>query len=414
MKKFITMALCCLFISVGAVAANAARAPEIISESAVVIDGSTGQVLYDKNANAQMYPASTTKIMTGLLAVEHGNMSDVFTVRDTTVNYKPKSASNIALIPGEEISLEGLMYGLAIESANDAANAIAEYVAGTQAEFAQMMTQRAKELGAVNTNFVNANGLHDPNHYTTAYDLALIAKECIKYPEFNTIFNTEKYTVPATNKQVARTFNSANWFINKAFPYEGIVMSKIGWTDEAMHTMVTACERDGVKLICVVMKSSAKQNKWDDTEKLFDWALEHYKKYDISGEYIALSADETMQCGDNAQLYVQRQDITCPGASVMLTEGDSPDSIRVEFSQPMLTSDMTTASMDATLYTGDGDSRVVLAKVKATAPVTERRTVYAPATVRVNKTSDMVMTVIFGVLTFTAVMICDILIKQRY
>ncbi len=175
MKK-IFAALLCLLILCTTVTAHAEAAPEIVSETAVVIDAGTGQVLYDKNMNRQMYPASITKVLTGLLAVENGNLSDTVTVGETAIAGIDGSVSYMALHPGEEISLEGLMYGLAIESANDAANAIAEHISGSISSFRDLMNSRAARAGAKNSHFENPNGLHSENHYTTAYDMAMITR----------------------------------------------------------------------------------------------------------------------------------------------------------------------------------------------------------------------------------------------
>ncbi|MEG1783132.1 MAG: serine hydrolase, partial [Oscillospiraceae bacterium] len=166
--------------------------PDVKSETAVLMDAKTGQILYDKNMNVQMYPASTTKIMTGLLAVEKGNLTDVITMDKESIFSIGRGTSHIALDVGEQITLEQALYAVSIESANDAANGVAVLLGGSMDKFAQMMNDRAKELGAKNTHFVNAHGLHNKDHYTTAYDLALIAKEAIKYDNFNKIFSTEK------------------------------------------------------------------------------------------------------------------------------------------------------------------------------------------------------------------------------
>lgn len=408
MRKILSAVLggaAALFITLSAAALPM---PEIASESAIVMDAATGQVLYEKDGYSKQYPASITKIMTGLLVLEKGNLSDNATITNTAVQIE-KNASNIALIPGEEISVEALMYGLAIESANDAANALGEYIAGSQQAFARLMTERAKELGAQNTNFVNASGLHDSNHYTTAYDMAMIARECIKHPEFNTIFSTEKYKIPATNKQVERTLNCANWFVNGAYEIDGLVMTKIGWTEEATHTMVTVVERNDMTLICVVMRSSAKKQKWEDTEKLFDRAFETFIPVSLSGEKIALSGDEIIPCNEKGTLYVTRESITAEGATVLVTNEADIDNIKVTYSSPSVSDDMQTAYFTATISLDGKD----ITSVKAEAPIQERKLSYETPTAEVNKISDMFVSVIFGVLTFIAVMIVDILINKR-
>ena len=180
MKRFFAMAVCSLFIYLNftPLFALGAEAPDVLSETAVLIDGKTGQVLYEKNAHQKMYPASTTKILTGLLAVELGEMSDVITYSYDAVYGIGRGTSHASISQGEELTLEQSMYALSIESANDAAAGIGEYVAAKAGKgLSELMNERAKAAGAKNSNFVNAHGLHDKNHYTTAYDLAMIAKE---------------------------------------------------------------------------------------------------------------------------------------------------------------------------------------------------------------------------------------------
>ena len=424
MKRFIAMALCSLIIYMNMLplTAKAAAAPDIISETAVLIDGVTGQVLYEKSAHRRMYPASTTKILTGLLAVELGNMSDTITYSHEAVYDIERGSSHASISEGEQLTLEQAMYALSIESANDAAAGIGEYVAAKAGKgLSELMTERAKAAGALNSNFINAHGLPDDNHYTTAYDLAMIAKECIKYDKFNEIFTAKTYSIPPTNKQSqTRTFNAANWFNNGVYIYDGnfakedVLMTKTGWTSEAQHTMVTAIDHDGMVLIAVVMKSVKDDYKYQDTEKLFNWALENFRKVDISGQYIALCADERINCDSSGKLYIAKEDIICEDTQVLMSINDDVNNIKAEFSQPVLDSEMKNATMTATLYTGGGDGRTVMSTVSARGIVSERTAFVSTIPVaEVNMASDMAMCVIFGMLTFVAVMICDILIGKR-
>lgn len=424
MKRVFALAVCCLLIYINIVPVYRAKKEwngNVISQTAVVMDAKTGQVLYEKDAHKVMYPASTTKILTGLLACEHGNLSDEITYSHEAVYGIERGSSHASISEGEVLTLEQSMYALSIESANDAAAGIGEYLEQkTGTPLAQLMTERAKEAGAKNSNFVNAHGLPDNNHYTTAYDLAMIARECIKHEDFRRIFTEKTYSIPPTNKQSqTRTFNSANWFMNGVFIYDGnftrdgLLMSKTGWTQEARHTMVTAVERDGKTLICVVMYSTVDDNKWEDTENLLNWAIENYKSVDLTGEYIALCADEEINCDDRGRLFIEKENIVAPDASVMIPKDADVKNIRADFSQPALTGDMTTATMTATLYTGEGDGRKILATVPVTASVSERTVVSVMPHVETSLASDLLMAVIFGMLTFVAVMICDILIGKR-
>ena len=424
MKRFIAMALCSLIIYMNflPLTAKAAAAPEVLSETAVLIDGVTGQVLYEKSAHRRMYPASTTKILTGLLAVELGDMNDVLTYSHEAVYGIERGSSHASISEGENLTLEQSMYALSIESANDAAAGIGEYVAAKAGKgLSELMTERAKAAGALNSNFVNAHGLHDDNHYTTAYDLAMIARECIKHDKFKEIFTAKTYSIPPTNKQSqTRTFNAANWFNNGVFIYDGnfdkedVLMTKTGWTGEARHTLVTAIDHDGMVLIAVVMKTQVDDYKYRDTEKLFNWAIENFKKVDISGEYIALCADERIPCDADGKLYIAKEDIVCEGTQVLMSANDDVNNIKAEFSQPVPDSEMKNATMTATLYTGGGDGRTIMATVNASGIISERTAFVSTTPVaEVNVASDMAMCVIFGFLTFVAVMICDILIGKR-
>lgn len=424
MKRFIAMAVCSLFICLNftPLFASAREMPELLSETAVLINGTTGQVLYEKNAHQKMYPASTTKILTGLLAVELGEMEDVITYSHDAVYGIGRGTSHASISEGEKLTLEQSMYALSIESANDAAAGIGEYLSAKAGKsLSQLMNERAAAAGAKNSNFVNAHGLHDDNHYTTAYDLAMIAKECVKYDTFNEIFTAKRFSIEPTNKQPqTRTFNSSNWFTNGVFIYDGnfdredLLMTKTGWTGEAQHTMVTAIDHDGMVLIAVVMKTSVDDYKWIDTEKLFNWAIEAFKPVEVSGEYVALCAPEQIKCDDNGRLFVKKEELTCTGTTVFLSRNDDVNSIRAEFSAPVLDSELKNAEMTVTLYTGEGSGRTVLGTVSARGPVSERTMfVSTQPQHQPNPASDMAMCIIFGLLTFVAVMICDILIGKR-
>ena len=424
MKRFFSLALCCLLIYINIItvfAAPKAWDGTLVSETAVVLDGATGQVIYEKNAHQKMYPASTTKILTGLLAVEYGNMSDNITYSYDAVYGIERGSSHASISVDEVLTLEQSMYALSIESANDAAAGIGEYLENkTGKGLSELMNERAKQAGALNSNFVNPHGLPDKNHYTTAYDLAMIAKECIKYDTFKEIFTAKTYSIPPTNKQSkTRTFNAANWFTNGVFIYdgnfsrEGLLMTKTGWTQEARHTLVTAFEQDGKTLVCVVMSAPRDDDTFGDTEKLFNWAFENYKRVDVSGEYIALCADEEIYCDDRGRLFIEKENITAQGTSVLLKNSVDANQILAEYSAPILTGDMSTAEMTATLYLQNGDSKTVLATVPVSATVSERTIVSVLPQVETSLVSDITMCILFGLLTFVAVLICDILIGKR-
>lgn len=241
--------------------------PEVSAQHAILIDAKTGKVLYEKNAEEKAYPASITKIMTALLAIENGKLDHKVKVTESAIGVE---GSSIYLAPGETLPLRDLVYGLMLRSGNDAAVAISAEIGGTTQNFIKMMNDRAREIGAKNTNFINPSGLHDKNHYTTAKDMALISREAMKNPEFKTI-------VRAKSWEAHRETGRYNFFYNKnkvVYQYEGGSGIKIGFTKAAGRTLVASSERNGMELICVVMNAP---DWFQDTYKLMDYAYENYE-----------------------------------------------------------------------------------------------------------------------------------------
>lgn len=257
--------------------------PVVTAPSAILIDAVSGKVLYEKNADEKHYPASTTKVMTGLLAVEHGKMDDVVTAGENVTHIEPGS-SQIYLIPGEQLTMEQLLHALMLESANDAAIAIAEHISGSVEEFAKLMNKRAKELGATNTNFVNPNGLHNDNHYTTPRDLAMIAKYAMTLDKFRSVVKEVKYTIPKTNKQDERNYitnsNKLIWQTYDKFRYEYATGIKTGYTVKAKQCLVGGAKKGDVELISVVMGAEG-QNIYSDTVALFEYGFANYENVGI-------------------------------------------------------------------------------------------------------------------------------------
>ncbi len=260
----------------------------ILSQCAVLMDADTGQILFDKYMHTRMYPASITKILTGLVALENGKLSDTITMSYDAVFSVGRNTSHIALDVDEQITLEQAMYALAIESANDAANGIAELIGGSMEQFAVMMNERAKKAGAKNSNFANAHGLPDEKHYTSAYDMAVIMREAVKNETFLNIFNAITYEVPPTNRQPdTRRFWSNNALQTGSYKYDGIIASKNGWTEDAGNTMVTAARIDGRTLIAVVLKSDAVNDKYKDIITLLDYGFDEFEKIEYTAEELS-------------------------------------------------------------------------------------------------------------------------------
>ena len=264
--------------------------PAVNCYSAVLMDADTGVILYEKNAHEQMYPASTTKLMTSLLAMEKdgANLNDLVEFSYDAVMSIPRDASNMGIDPGEKMTLEECLYGILVVSANEVANAVAEYVSGDIDSFVKLMNDRARELGCTDTHFNNAHGYTDPNHYTSAYDLALMARAFFKNELLSKICRTPTYHWYATEYQPDDfILGSTNYFFRGTKSCDGLVGSKTGYTDESRNTLVSCAERNGMKLICVVMKEETPY-QYDDTNLLFDYGFSNFEKvrvYDYETKY---------------------------------------------------------------------------------------------------------------------------------
>ena len=217
------------------------QGPPVEAESVVLMDVDYGVTLYEKNAHQKQYPASITKIMTALLTVENANLSDVVTFSETAVYGIEPGSSHIGIDVGEQLTVEQSLYGLMLASANEVAMGLAEHVAGSVEAFVDMMNQRAQELGCKDTHFVNPHGLHDENHYTTAYDMALIAKAAYQNRTFRGITGTAQYEIPATNMEEETRYlvNNQKLLSTDEWYYLGCRGGKTGFTDQAMNTLVT-------------------------------------------------------------------------------------------------------------------------------------------------------------------------------
>ena len=284
--RFICWALILLLL-LPVASAGADGELQLASQAAVLIDADTGAVLYEKNMNELMYPASITKLMTALLAMEALEPEQVLTVSQTAVNAVPRTSSHISLLPGERLTVDQALYSIGMESANDAANVLAEAVSGSLEAFAERMNQRAQELGAVNTHFTNANGLPDGNHVTTAYDMALITAAALKQEGLATYFSTVNYTLSATNLSSARSFaNKDRLLAGGQYYYEGVLLAKTGWTSSAQGTFAAAVKKGQTTLVAVTLKSPMLEDKYKDTHKLLDYGFSHYSAVNVSGEQV--------------------------------------------------------------------------------------------------------------------------------
>lgn len=265
--------------------------PQIYAESAVVMEASTGTILYSKNIDAQHYPASITKIMTVLLALENCEMDEEVTFSHNAVYSIDYASSHIARDEGEILTVEECLYAIMLESANECSNAIAEHISGSVEAFAELMNQRAAELGCTNTHFTNANGLPDENHYTSAHDMALITREAIKHEKFRQISSAPRYTLRATNKKDEELLmNNHHYMISsyKTSKYldDTVFAGKTGYTTVALNTLVTCATRSGMDLVVVTMKSQGTGEAgvpiYPDTANLLNYAGENFHKVNIA------------------------------------------------------------------------------------------------------------------------------------
>lgn len=273
LKRFFSFIIGCLaVVAFAEPVAAAGLVPDLTAKSAIVMEASTGKILYQKDADSLRYPASTTKIMTLLVALENGNLDDMVTV---STNAAQTEGSSLWLESGERMKLSDLLYGMMLVSGNDATVAVAEHIAGSVDAFAKLMTAKAHEIGAVNTSFVNSSGLPDPNHYTTARDLALIAAYGYKNPMFRQIVSTKEKQVPWAAKNYNRELFNENRML---WLYDGGNGVKTGYTDAAGRCLVSAANRNGVQLVSVVLDS---EFMWNDSIALLDYGFPRVQPVDV-------------------------------------------------------------------------------------------------------------------------------------
>ncbi|WP_051195384.1 D-alanyl-D-alanine carboxypeptidase family protein [Lachnospira multipara] len=278
-------------------------APDVSAGSCILIDADTGSILYEKNAYEKCYPASTTKILTGLLTIENCSMSDIVTFsKEAVESVNITEDANLGTKEGEQYTVEQALYGMLLYSANEIAYGLAEHVAGDLESFVDMMNAKASEVGALNTHFANASGLFDQNHYTTAYDMAMIARACYNNATFVSIDSTyTTYTIPATNKtDTARTFKHRHKMLyGREYYYEYCKGGKTGFTDESQYTLVTFAEKDGMRLICVTFQEPDDASRFVDTKALFEWGFENFTKTTTSSSNISsLLTNDTIYTSD--------------------------------------------------------------------------------------------------------------------
>lgn len=302
MKKIIKknfkmlMTAVCMLMAVNVISQTAyAAKPSIFSETACVIDAQSGAVLYDKNMNQKEYPASITKIMTTLITLENASLDEEVTYTQNAFANWESGASNAGIEVGERINMEESLYAVMLASANEACNGVAEHVAGSIDAFVEKMNQKAKLLGCKNTHFANTNGLWKKDHYTTAYDMALIGRAAIRNEDFKTIAGTKTYVMSKTNKNkrgkenpLANHHKMINPQDYPQYEYEYCEGGKTGFTSKSRNTLVTFAKKGDMELVCAILKCDnsvwMEPNAYTDTTKLFNYCFENYEKIKIGDD----------------------------------------------------------------------------------------------------------------------------------
>lgn len=286
LKKHIcwVMGVYLLFMSLfptNLLAAPSSDTLNIAAEGVVLMDAKTGEVLYEKNPHQRYYPASITKLMTALLAIENLKSTDIISFSEEAIHGVEPGSSSIGIRIGEQLTVDQALHGLLLMSANEISNGIAEKVSGSVDNFAITMTKRAHELGATNTQFANPHGLHDENHYTTAYDMALIMRELYDNEYFREIMSHPTYQIPETNKSneiryLSQEHKLMNELRDSRLYRPDVIGGKTGFTNEARHTLVTAASKNGIDLIVVILKGDS-ATMYKDTTTLLDYGFNSYQ-----------------------------------------------------------------------------------------------------------------------------------------
>ena len=258
------------------------QGPAIGAEGAILMEADTGTILYAKNIHEHLYPASITKLMTGLLAYENLDMDQMVEFSENAVYSIEFGSSSIGIDPGEALTVEQSLYALFVASANEVAAGLAEKMGGSLDKFPDMMNRRAKSLGCNDSNFMNAHGLFNEEHYSSAYDMALIAREFFSHEELAKIANSPTYFMESSDRQPEEfTLFNKHKLINGEMEYEGIIGGKTGFVEMSRQTLVTCAERDGMRLICVILREES-PDQFNDTVELFDYGFNNFRRLKIA------------------------------------------------------------------------------------------------------------------------------------
>lgn len=258
----------------------------LYSEAGILIDSKTGKVLYGKNENVKMFPASTTKILTAIITIENCNLSDKVTASREAIISIPPGYSNAEIQPNDTISVQDLLNVFLIHSANEAGYILAEHISGSIENFANLMNKKAKEIGCTNTHFTNPSGIHNENHYSTAYDMSLIAQYCMKNETFRKVVSTPYITFSPSEGKQLKFYNTNDLIINTSkYYYKYAIGIKTGYTSQAKNCLISASSKDGLELIAVILGAAHSEEvsstRYVDTINLFNYGFDNYKSTEI-------------------------------------------------------------------------------------------------------------------------------------
>ena len=284
-KKTITAILFMAIIMSNSIFSYATNEISVDAKASLVVETNSGKIIHEDNAEVQNYPASVTKILTAIIVLEKCELNDIVTVSKSAISNIPSGYVVAPLLEGEKIKVEDLLYALMLKSSNDSAYVLAEYVGGSVEGFSEMMNKKAKDIGCKNSHFVNPNGIHNDNHYTTAYDMYLIAKYAMKNEKFVKIVSTYQYTLPATNKyrKNDRIMKNTNNFVNPTNKYydkyvKGI---KTGTTLQAGNCLITSTSKNGFDVITVILGAKTSESKFSETKKMINYVFDNYEHTEI-------------------------------------------------------------------------------------------------------------------------------------
>lgn len=303
--------------------------PHVYSESAIVMDIDSGAILYGKNIDDQHYPASITKVMTALVALENYELDETVKFTWDDIGFLEYGDAHIGIKEDEELSMEDALYGMLLASANEVSHGIGSHMEGGFDVFLQKMNEKAQELGCTNSHWMNANGLHDEEHYTSARDMAVISAAAFQYDKFREIINTYQHIIPATNITAEQRYVHQNHKMIRDWDsryYEYCVGGKTGYTDQALTTLVTFATKEDVNLVAVVLRThGGGNNAYADTKSMLEYAFHNFSKVEITNEMIA---------NENVDSFEE-------GAYVMIPSTIGVESLECVFTEPTELGDKT-------------------------------------------------------------------------